>query len=484
VEIDRENRRGTIRSEVKVLLEESCRAVRDEALEEWLVNSTEWPSPIRGGFEAHFLHLPREILITVMRDHQKYFAVEEAEGKLAPGFVTVLNVEADEQGLIRHGHERVLRARFSDAEFFWEADQRVPLRDRTPLLEKVTYQAKIGSYGDKVRRMFKIAVHLCTSLEGRGGATAATHQHVLRAVELSKCDLTTQMVQEFTELQGVVGGRYAAAQGEPEEVATAIYDHYLPLGAEGKSPRSLVGALVSLSDKLDSVVAGFAAGHEPTGSSDPFGLRRQANGVIKVILEFRLDFCLSNIAKIAFDYLPPELQQGKAGSPDPATLAPVLAFLAERLRYYFESVRGFRYDTVRAVIAAGAEAMEALRGGADFEALSAAAKRIRNILSKSATAADWAAGEVDSSLLAEPQERDLYDLFVGVAAEAEKRRAAGEYRAALEAISTLRPVVDRFFDKVLVMAEDRNLRQNRLRLLQKLDELFTGIAHFAEIEGR
>jgi glycyl-tRNA synthetase beta chain len=526
VEIDRENRRGTIRSEVKVLLEESCRAVPDEELEEWLVNSTEWPSPIRGGFDARFLHLPREILITVMRDHQKYFAVEEAEGKLAPGFVTVLNVEADEQGLIRHGHERVLRARFSDAEFFWEADQHVPLRERVPLLEQVTYQAKLGSYWDKLNRMLNIGAGLCALLKAAelvagvgfaespavvdpslsttqeearrrriSNASAALFNDVARAIELCKCDLTTQMVQEFPELQGVVGGLCAQAQGIPEEISVAIYDHYLPLGAEGASPRTMVGALVSLADKLDSVVAGFAAGYEPTGSSDPFALRRQANGIIKVILEFKMWISLSQLVKIAADALEPEAGPRPEGVSDPVPgyRPRVLEFLIERLRYYFESVRGFRYDTVRAVIAAGAdcpvdalaraEAMEALRGGADFEALSAAAKRIRNILSKSASAADCTAGEVDSILLAEPQERDLHDLFVGVSAEAEKRRAAGEYRAALEAISTLRPVVDRFFDKVLVMAEDRALRQNRLRLLKKLDELFTGIAYFAEIEG-
>jgi len=297
------------------------------------------------------------------------------------------------------------------------------------------------------------------------------------------------MVQEFTELQGIVGGLYARSQGEPEEVAIAIYDHYLSMGVEGASPRTLIGAAVSLADKVDSVVAGFAVGYEPTGSSDPFALRRQANGIIKVILENNLPLSIKEIVSKAIDVL--EIQWRK---PREEVQARVLDFFAERLRYYFESVRGFRYDTVRAVVAADAdqpadaqaraEAMQALRGGDDFEALSAAAKRIRNILAKSATAADWQAGEIVPELLTEAEEKDLYEAYGKIAREAESKRAAGNYRGALENISTLRPPVDRFFDKVLVMAEDHEVRQNRLRLLKKLDELFSGIAHFAEIEGQ
>jgi glycyl-tRNA synthetase beta chain len=243
---------------------------------------------------------------------------------------------------------------------------------------------------------------------------------------------------------------------------------------------------VSLADKVDSVVAGFAAGYEPTGSSDPFALRRQANGIIKVILEYNLPLDLKEVAKIAIEVLDVEWRK-----PREEVLTRVLDFFAERLRYYFESMRGFRYDTVRAVVAAGAEqpadaqaraeAMEALRGGEDFEALSAAAKRIRNILAKSATSADWQAGEVAREFLSEAEERELYGAYERVAGEVERHRISREYRPALELISTLRPAVDRFFDKVLVMAEDREVRQNRLRLLKKLDELFTGIAHFAEI---
>jgi glycyl-tRNA synthetase beta chain len=251
----------------------------------------------------------------------------------------------------------------------------------------------------------------------------------------------------------------------------------------------LLGAVVSLADKVDSVVAGFAVGYEPTGSSDPFALRRQANAVLKVMLDNLLPLNIKEAVNKAIAVL--DIQWRK---PRDEVRARVLDFFAERLRYYFESVRGFRYDTVRAVMAAGvdhpadaqarAEAMEALRGGEDFEALSAAAKRIRNILAKSASAADWQAGEVVPELLSESQEKDLYEAYGRIAGEVEGRRAGRDYRGALEEISTLRPAVDRFFDKVLVMAEDREVRQNRLRLLKKLDELFSGIAHFAEIEGQ
>ena len=261
-----------------------------------------------------------------------------------------------------------------------------------------------------------------------------------------------------------------------------------PAGSEGASPRTLLGAMVSLADKVDSVVAGFAAGYEPTGSSDPFALRRQANGVIKVILENRLPLSLKDAVSKAIDV--PDIQWRK---PREEVRSHVVDFFAERIIYTLNrsassvTTRCERWwppGLINPPAQARAEAMEALRGGEDFEALTAAAKRIRNILSKSATEADWEAGEVSPSLLNESQEKDLFTAYTQVAEEAERKRAAREYRSALELISTLRPAVDNFFDKVLVMAEDDPVRQNRLRLLKKLDELFSGIAHFAEIEGQ
>jgi len=303
---------------------------------------------------------------------------------------------------------------------------------------------------------------------------------------LAKCDLTTQMVQEFTELQGVIGGLYAAAQGEAEEVHQAIYDHYKPEGLEDSCPRTKVGAVVSLADKLDSVIGGFAVGQEPTGSSDPFALRRQANGIVKVLVEHALPVALKPLISQGLNSLSVDWQK-----PQHEVFALVLAFLEERLKFYLETGHRLRYDTVRAVLAAGwespleaarrAEALESIRGSGDSEALSVAAKRIKNILAKSASASDWEAGEVDEGLLEEGPEKQLHENYVAAADGAGKLAASGEFEKALEIIAALRPAVDRFFDKVLVMAEDRTVRQNRLRLLGKLDALFSGIALFAEI---
>lgn len=486
VEFDPERRLAAVRQKSKVLLEGKLKRVEDPGLERWIVNSTEWPSAIRGSFHARFLHLPREILITVMRDHQKYFAVEDSRGKLQPFFVALLNMDHDARGLIRRGHEGVLAARFADAEFFWNSDQKVPLAERSERLARVTYQAQLGSYADKVERMKALAREICSALEGQGRMTAEETAWAMRAVSLAKCDLTTQMVQEFTELQGIVGGLYATAQGERPEVAEAIYDHYKPEGLEDRCPRSLAGAVVSLADKVDSVAGGFAAGKEPTGSSDPFALRRQANGIIKVLVEHSIQLPFKPLVDLALNSLTVDWKK-----PQHEVFSSVVGFLEERLRFYLESVRKLRYDAVRAVLAVGsdipldalrrAEALEGLRGSEDFEALCAAAKRIKNILAKSATASDWAPGDVDAALLEAGPERKLAQAYERAATRARELTEAGEYGKALEAIAGLRPAVDKFFDKVLVMAEDRTVRQNRLRLLGRLDELFSGIALFAEI---
>ncbi len=485
VEIDPEKRREGVRKEIKVLLEDlGLGTVPDAELEEWVVNSTEWPRAILGDFDRRFLHLPREVLVTVMRGHQKYFAVQGGGGNLEPRFVAVLNLDGDSKGLIRAGHERVLAARFTDAEFFWDVDQKTRLESREELLDHVTYQAGLGSYGRKVQRMLAVGTALCDQLESHG--VEVGRKAVERAIRLSKCDLTTQMVKEFPELQGVVGGLYAREQGEPPEIADAIYDHYLPQGHEDRCPRALTGALVSLADKIDSVVAGFALGHQPTGSSDPFALRRHGNGIIKVLLEFSLPISLRRVAEEAVNGLEIEWRR-----PKEEVFKSVLEFLGERLRYYLETVRLIRYDTVRAVLAARwdvpeevlrrAEALEAIRSSQDFEALTIAAKRIKNILAKSAKASDWQPGEVDGGLLGEAEEIELHAASVAVRHRSGELFEAGNFRAALESIAALRPHVDRFFDRVLVMAEDPATRQNRLRLLGSLDGLFSGIANFAEI---
>ncbi|HEX5413398.1 MAG TPA: glycine--tRNA ligase subunit beta [Terriglobia bacterium] len=494
VEIDPRKRSAIISCGIKAILEGTgLEACPDQELHKWVINSTEWPHALLGGFDRKFLHLPREILVTVMRDHQKYFAVEDQAGELQPNFVTVMNIGQDTAGLIREGHERVLTARFADAEFFWKADLRVRLADRQEMLANVTYQANLGSYADKVRRMADLANELCGELERRCVLDAAGREHVLRAVRLCKCDLTTQMVREFTELQGVVGGLYAREQNEPESVADAIYDHYKPGNIADECPRNIVGAVVALADRIDSVVAGFAAGLEPTGSSDPFGLRRAGNGIIKIAIQSLPMLDLASIAgrarEIAEVNLPGARGEGLGSRVD--------SFLRERLEFYLREVAGMRYDTVRAVLSpaihegsaipalalARAKALEQVRDTEDFLALASAAKRTRNILTKSA-GVDQVSSEaaVDTSLLSEDAERELYARYQGLTADLESLQERSDYLGLFREMAAIRPQVDRFFDKVLVMADDPSLRENRLRLLMGLNrDVFTRLAELSEI---
>ena len=245
----------------------------------------ECPSVLEGDFDPAYLALPDEILITVMRGHQKYFAVEKRGGEVAPHFLAVINLPKDPKGLVRAGHERVLRARLADAQFFWESDQKCRLADYLPKLERVTYESRLGSYRDKVERDAGHGARWLSEQWFNSGLMQAHVAEADRAAELSKCDLATEMVREFTELQGIVGGLYARAQGEPDDVADAIYDHYRPVGLEDPIPRNLTGCAVALADKFDSIVGCFAVGLVPTGSSDPYALRRAALGIVKIILE-------------------------------------------------------------------------------------------------------------------------------------------------------------------------------------------------------
>jgi glycyl-tRNA synthetase beta chain len=485
VEFDPERRRERLKSEIQALLEDTTlKVIEDRDLEKWIVNSTEWPHAVPGSFHERFLKLPREILITVMRDHQKYFALEDDAGNLQPKFIASLNLDSDPKGYIQSGHERVLAARFADAEFFWNADQRIPLADRLPMLEKVTYQAKLGSYGNKIRRMQVISDEVTSASvfpPESGG-------HLRRAITLSKCDLTTQMVQEFPELQGVVGGLYAHAQGEPDEVWRAVYEHYLPQGLEDDCPKTSTGAFLSFVDKFDAVLAGFAAGLEPRGSNDPFGLRRHASGAIKLLLEFEVPINLRELTYKAYS----RLQMG-SWRPGNEVYDPLIFFLGDRLQYYLETAAGIRFDTVRAVMAVGfdvplqalhrAQALESIRSSEDFLAVCVAVKRIRNILAKSATDSDWQPGEPRQEWLQEEVERDLYQEYHRIKQFPLRSEDPARYKEFLRMIASLRPTVDLFFDKVLVMDDDPNLRQNRLRLLAGLKHRFSEFADLSQIES-
>jgi len=448
----------------------------DEALVETVVHLTEWPTVLYGSFEAEYLALPEEVLVTVMRDHQKYFAVEDAQRKLAPHFLTVLNTQVDDQGgaIIRHGNERVLRSRFKDAQFFWETDQKIPLTERVEMLKTVTFQKELGSYFWKTEGNLRAASWLAATLEDRK-FTGFNDEALFVAVRLAKADLTSELVKEFTELQGVVGGLYARSQGIGETVAAAIYAQYTPASTEDAIPATAEGQLLGLADRIHTISAMFGIGNAPTGSRDPFALRRAANAIVKILAESGLPLTVSEVI-------------AASGAPSEA----VVNFLVERLSFYLKDVRGFAYDVVSAVLAAGAddvrdaiaraEALSAVRGSDDFVAISAAFKRIKNILRQAAEKGDLAApGPVAESVLTQPEERNLLEESTRLAATVAELRRERNYGAALEAIATLRPIVDAFFDNVMVMAPEPELRAARLALIQSVLDGFSGIADFSEI---
>ena len=468
----------------------------DATLLDTVVNLTEFPSAVLGSFDPQFLELPEEVLVTVMRDHQKYFAVEDAQGKLAPHFLAVLNTDDDHAGIIRHGNERVLRARFNDARFFWQTDQKQSLRERVHLLRNVTFQKDLGSYFEKTNRMQRLASWLSEVV--RQGGVKIRPGVVHKAALLSKADLTTELVKEFTELQGIVGGLYANVQQldeelKPEvqaEVAKAIYDHYKPHSMEDSVPRTVEGAIVSVSDKADSIAGMFALGLIPSGSKDPFGLRRQANGIVKIVAEHRLPLRFDELMRDArARYRGSEAE--KKFSADGDFERATREFFWERVEFYLREARGFAYDVVNAVLAANAEdvvdalaraqAVTRVRVSQDFASISSAFKRMRNILRQAEQAGKKPAKTLDLTVLQEEAERGLALQIPQTAKRVDALRSEGSYDAALQEIAKLRPDIDRFFDKVMVMVDDAVLRANRLALLQSILKNFTTIADFSEI---
>jgi glycyl-tRNA synthetase beta chain len=461
----------------------------DAELLKTVVNLTEWPSAILGSFDKEYLSLPEEVLVTVMRDHQKYFAVEDASGKLAPHFLAVLNTDGDPEGLIRHGNERVLRARFNDARFFWDTDQKTPLVNRVEMLKAVTFQKDLGSYAAKAERMVALAAKLSATLERSGQKVDSGA--VQQAARLAKTDLTTELVKEFTELQGIVGGLYAKVQGLPDSVASAIYDQYKPESTEDSAPRTLEGAVLSIADKADSVAGMFALGLVPSGSKDPFALRRQANGIVKTIVEHKLPLNLAQImAEARSGYQGSEAEKKFTLSGE-AYVDAVRGFFRERLEFYLRDVLGLVYDVVNATLAPGADdvvdavaraqAVAKVRSSGDFESISVAFKRMKNILRQAAETNKKIAMPFDSAVLKDAEEKKVAEAVPGVAKKVKELSSSRQYEPALIEISRLRPSIDAFFDKVMVMVDDENLRAHRLGLLQTLVNEFSSIADFSEI---
>ena len=460
------------------------------------MNLTEFPSAILGSFDPQFLALPEEVLVTVMRDHQKYFAVEDTSGKLAPHFLAVLNTDSDPQGLIRHGNERVLRARFNDARFFWQIDQKKSLLERLELLKHVTFQKDLGSYFDKTQRVQRLCSWLSEILKQSGVTVRPGVIH--KAACLSKTDLTTELVKEFTELQGIVGGLYARAQQLDESlpeatrfaIADAIYDHYKPESTDDDVPRSLEGAVLSIGDKADTIAGMFALGLVPSGSKDPFALRRQANAIVKVIAEKKLPLRLGDLMRDARSGY--QRSEAEKKFVDGAKFdESVATFFRERLEFYLKDVCGYAYDVVKAVLGSDAEdVVDAVRrAGAvkqvlhlpEFQAIGAACKRMRNILKQAAEKGIEPATAFEFLARSAHEEKNLEAYMERTGERVEAHRRKKEYFDALMLLSTAREPVDAFFDKIMVMVEDEKLRANRLALLRALLKEFSTIADFSEI---
>jgi glycyl-tRNA synthetase beta chain len=471
------------RQKIRKALDKVTRAVagarwrEDEALVDAVTHLTEWPDVLLESFEPEYLELPEEVLVTVMRDHQKYFAVEDASGKLAPHFLTVTNIALDEGNtqIIKQGNERVLRARFNDARFFWEFDQRTPLVERVKLLENVTFQKDLGSYAKKSERVGVIAAKLAKRIASQGGEM--DDPALMQAVTLAKVDLTTELVKEFTELQGIIGGLYARSQGIGETAAEAIYDQYLPASAKDAIPRSAEGAILGLADRIDTIAGMFGLGREPTGSKDPFALRRAANAIVRILAEAELPLTLTDV----FDAV--ELKDGVA--------AKLSAFFAERIDFYLREGRGQAYDVVKAVMAVNADNLEdlvaravavtAVRGGEDFLAISAAFKRMKNILTQATERGEFSGdAQPPGSNLGGPEQK-FFDATQDAQASVDKLVRVADYEGALRVIAALRPAVDAFFEGVMILDPDPELRRTRLLLIAPVVRTIEQIADLSEI---
>ena len=472
-----ELRRERIRAQAETAASEhGGRLVLDPALLDEVTALVEWPVPVSGEFDAAFLELPEEVLIATLQDHQRYFPVRAPDGRLAARFITISNLDSPNPGAIRRGNERVVRPRLADAAFFWQQDRRSPLKARTALLDSVVFQKKLGSIGEKSRRVAALAKRIASLV---GGDPAAAE----RAALLAKCDLVTAMVGEFPELQGIMGRYYALADGEAAEIGTAIEEQYLPRFAGDRLPAGATGQVLALADKLDTIAGIFVIGQRPTGNKDPFGIRRAALGVVRILIECELDLDLPALVA--------EAVAAQPVSGDSTMADDIVAFLHERLRGYYLDGAGpllAPHDAFEAVLARRPKSLvdfhQRLTAVLEFlrldaaTALAAANKRIGNILRQADVGEP---GGVDAALLREPAEQALHEQVARLAREVAPLVAQRQYRAALEQLASLRAVVDRFFDEVLVMDPDDAVRANRLALLGRLRALFMDIADVSRL---
>jgi len=465
----------------KIILEQAEQAaagaggkiLRDEELLEEVTFLIEYPSAVVGNFEKDYLKLPKDVLTATMMDHQRYFPVIDGAGKLLPHFITINNTLARDPSVVARGNEKVIRARLADAKFFFEADQKVPLDQHSEKLRKVVFHSMLGTSYDKVMRFRELAAYITKRIN------PGLKDTVDRTACLAKADIETQMIYEFPELQGIMGREYALIQGESPVVAKAIYEHYLPTQAGGELPETDEGAIVSIADKLDTIVGFFGVNQIPTGTADPYGLRRQALGILNIILHrnYRLD--LADLIDRSMAILGNKLRRTPA-----ETKKDVLDFFRGRLENQLIS-QGHPYDVVDAVLTLGVSdigkamvkigALEDIKVHPDFEPLAIAFKRVVNILK------GFKGGSVDPSLFEADVERDLYDAWMELEAKIEDFLERDEYREAMAHLVKFRKPVDSFFEGVLVMAKDEKIRLNRLSLLEAIAKLFHRVADFSKI---
>lgn len=470
-----EVRRNMIREQVMAQAAAiDAHAVIDEDLLDEVTGLVEWPVALTGSFEARFLEVPQEALVSSMKEHQKYFHVVDDAGALLPHFITVANIESTDPDKVIAGNERVIRPRLSDAAFFYETDRKTPLIDRLPALEKIVFQQKLGSLHDKTLRVAKLAAQLASECGGNSSLAE-------RAALLSKADLVTDMVQEFSDMQGIAGSYYAAQDGEPAEVAAAIAQQYWPRFAGDQLPQSQTACALGLADRLDTLVGIFGIGQPPTGSKDPFALRRASLAVLRILVERDFDLDLRHCLEAAIDGYP-------KGALDPGTVDQVLGYMIERFRAWYEE-DAIPAEVFKAVSAKGLTqpldihrrvmAVQAFSTLPQAQALAAANKRVSNILEK--VEAGHVFGEVSADLLQEAEESALAGQLSALESVVNEHFQRREYAQGLASLAALREPVDAFFDAVMVNAEDEQLRSNRLNLLKQLRDLFLEVADISQL---
>ena len=472
--VDFEERKESIKQQViNTSKQLDGEAVLDDDLLDEVTGLNEWPITVAGEFDESFLEVPAEALIKTMQDNQKYFALRDAGGNLKNNFITISNIDSKTPEKVKEGNERVIRPRLADAKFFWEKDQKQSLESFNVALEKVVFQKQLGTIADKTKRVSALAEIIATELK-------CDVKKVKRAALLSKCDLMTDMVGEFASLQGVMGKRYAQVAGEADDVASALDEQYMPRGASDETASTETGQVLSISDKIDTLVGIFAVGQKPTGEKDPYALRRASLGVLRTIIERGLDLDLKQLISTSASLIKDKVDASKVEQD-------VFDYIIDRLRAYYLD-RGIMADVFDAVSAMSPsrpldfdkriKAVTAFRGLAEAESLAAANKRVGNILKKSADANN---AEVDESLFVEDAEKKLYEVLSGLRETVEPLFDVGNYEEALSKLSSLRDPVDDFFDSVMVMADDESIKNNRIALLSAMNQLFLRAADLSRL---